>query len=156
MTKRAYKIKDPISYSESRRFSAMAPKTPYGPRCLDRLERPSPYPNTDTRREYMRRYVANRRASETPAQRDKRLSYTREYMEKRYWAEKLKAGRSNVNEILTDEQQRYAATGVSSAERDAAELLALRAKLKAIGDVLNQYANHPLIRTITAQLASIR
>ena len=66
----------------------------------------SSYPNSDTRRAYMRQYMAKRRAS--------------------------------------------------TAEAKDAELVALRAKLEAIGNVLNQYANHPVIRMITAHLASIR
>ena len=59
-----------------------------------KIKRRQPYPNTDARRNYMRRYVADLRASETPEQREKRLASVREYMEKRYW--KLKA--SNQSE----------------------------------------------------------
>jgi hypothetical protein len=37
-----------------------------------------------------------------------------------------------------------------------AENASLRAKLKAHGDILNEYSNHPVVRIITAKIASIK
>jgi hypothetical protein len=61
-TKRPYRIKDPVAFSESRWGGGR--KTPSKP-GYDPTERPSPYPNTDVRRAYMRKYMANRRESKT-------------------------------------------------------------------------------------------
>jgi hypothetical protein len=46
--------------------------------------------------------------------------------------------------------------GISLPEREMAEeLLTARAKLKSLGDIMNQYANHPVVRMMRAQIASV-
>jgi hypothetical protein len=48
-----------------------------------------------------------------------------------------------------------AKSGISLPEREMAEeLLTARAKLKSLGDIMNQYANHPVVRMMRAQIAS--
>ena len=61
-----------------------------------------------------------------------------------------------MSERLTDVFVReIAKSGISLPEREMAEeLLSARAKLKSIGDALNQYANHPVVRMIRAQIVS--
>jgi hypothetical protein len=93
-TTRPYKKKDPIAFdamqAESRRLARAALDDPLRLALLrERRKRKSPYPNTDARRNYMRRYMSSRRASETTDERSERLASARNYMKKKYRVEKL-------------------------------------------------------------------
>jgi hypothetical protein len=65
-----------------------------------------------------------------------------------------------MSDRLTNEQLReFAECGNALTHQwkeVATELLAARAKLKAHGDILNEYSNHPVVRIITAKIASIK
>jgi hypothetical protein len=59
-----------------------------------------------------------------------------------------------VTERLTNEQLRSFDKHRNPDVRSmAAELIVTRAKLKSLGKTLNEYANHPLIRKITKEIA---
>ena len=59
-----------------------------------------------------------------------------------------------VSERLTNEQLRLFDKHRNPDVRSmAAELMITRAKLKSLGKILNEYANHPLISKITKEIA---
>ena len=64
-----------------------------------------------------------------------------------------------MSERLTDDQLQRILVDPDCDDRDRVlvdEILAIRVKLLLIGSVLNEYANHPVVRMVTLKIASIK